>query len=190
MTFEFDDFGSNHIISDQCRSWDCRDKLDELHIANPKFKVTLFAIPDEMTRELLDWCQANSGWVELAVHGIKHTSNYECAEMSYDEFNELMTDFDRSVMIDDYFVKGFRAPGWQISQGVYEWLHDNDYWVADQDYNDHRRPKAMKVYKVGNNWHGHVWDCVGNGIYETFPQLLELVKNTKDFRFVSEAVNA
>lgn len=189
IVFDSDDFGASHIISDQCRSHDCRDQLDKFHIANPSFKATLFTIPDEMTRELLDWCQANQGWIELAVHGIKHTSNYECAEMSYNEFDGLMSDFDRSEMIDQHFVKGFKAPGWQISQGIYEWLHDNDWWVADQPYNDERRPKGLKVYKIDENaLHTHTWDCVGNGVYEKFDEIIERVKYETEFKFVSEVV--
>jgi hypothetical protein len=49
VIFDSDDFGCNHVISDQCQSHDCRDALLMLKEANPAFKVTLFAIPGEMT---------------------------------------------------------------------------------------------------------------------------------------------
>jgi hypothetical protein len=130
MIFEWDDFGANHVISDQCQSHDCRKQLDRLHMMNFKFKCTLFAIPGEMTPELLGWCQANSSWVELAVHGFFHSSNYECEKMTYDDFDFLMKQF--APIIDNNFVRGFRAPGWQISDAIYEWLYDHDWWVADQ----------------------------------------------------------
>ena len=76
MIVEFDDFGSNHIISDQCQSHDCRDQLDKLHVLNPAFKCTLFAIPGEMTPELEIWCNNNSDWIRLGWHGFYHGSNY------------------------------------------------------------------------------------------------------------------
>lgn len=188
IVFDSDDFGANHIISDQCQSHDCRDQLDKLHYANNNFKVTLFAIPAEMTYELAEWCKANSQWVELAVHGIFHSSNYECDKMTYDQFDNYMKDLE--IMIEDYFVKGFKAPGWQISDDIYRWLLDNHWWVADQAYNDSRRPQGIPVYKVGeNSIHTHTWNCVGNGIYEIYDQIVDQIKDEAEFRFVSEVVS-
>lgn len=212
MVFDFDDFGANHIISEQCQSHDCRDKLDQLHYANDQFKVTLFAIPGEMTPELAAWTKANAAWVELAMHGIFHTSNYECEDMSYEEFDEYIARLQ--PMIDTYFTKGFKAPGWQISDGIYKWLLDHGWWVADQHYNNERRPLNLPAYINTNGefsahkplpsdnpeqivwedtgiipaWHGHTWDCVGNGIYETFDHVMQLVKNAEEFKFVSEVL--
>lgn len=204
MIFEWDDFGCNHVISDQCQSHDCRDQLDKLHILNPAFRATLFAIPGEMTPELINWCGANNSWISLAVHGFYHTSNYECEKMSYGEFDELMKSFQWLPFV---FEKGFRAPGWQISNDIYEWLYDHDWWVADQNYNTPRRPKNLPAYvyddelkkfmiwdgKAGLNevkaYHGHTWDVGWNGIYEDFDKIEELVGTTEEFKFVSELFN-
>lgn len=197
LVMEWDDLGANHVISDMCRSHDCRDQLDKLHILNPAFKCTLFAIPGEMTPELLRWCIMNSSWIELAVHGIYHSSNYECEKMTYREFDGLMRQSTMTRMIMGNFVKGFRAPGWQISDDIYKWLLDNDWWVADQGYNDMRRPIGLKAYvnydgqfKVRgddvNAYHGHTWDVGWNGIYEDYDKVSDLVKNTQEFKFVSE----
>lgn len=196
MIFEWDDFGANHIISDMCQSHDCRDQLDKLHTLNPAFKCTLFAIPAEMTWELYEWCVLNSGWVELAWHGFFHGSNYECEKMSYESFDAAMSVFRERY---GFFVNGFRAPGWQISDDIYRWLKDNGWWVADQGYNDHRRPEGLKAYvnydgafKVGEmeipTYHGHVWDVGWNGIYEDFDKVKSLVESTNEFKFVSEMV--
>lgn len=195
LTIDLDDLGANHVISAMCQSHDCRDKLDALHYANPLFKVTLFAIPGEMTYELAEWCKANNSWVELAVHGFLHTSNFECGEITYEQFEEQLKRLQ--PMVDAYFVKGFKAPGWQISAGCYEWLYEHGWWVSDQSYNNDRRPKGLRTYlntnghfSVGDTqvdaWHGHTWDCVGNGIYESYPQVEQLVRNATDFKFVSE----
>ena len=187
IVFDSDDFGCNHIISDQTQSRDCRKELDGLHYANPNFKATLFTIPAEMTYELLEWCRANSGWIQLAVHGIYHTSNYECSEMTEEEFDKALKPFE--YMIDTYFVKGFKAPGWQISDGIYQWLLKNGFWVADQHYNDERRPEGLQVYHVGeSSIHTHTWSCEGNGIDETYPDLEAKIKSAQEFRFISEVV--
>lgn len=197
MVIDFDDFGCNHVISDMCQAHDCRDKLYELKEINPAFKTTLFAIPGEMTPELINWHSQNTDWVELAWHGFLHQSNYECEKLSYHDMDILVRNL--SIFVGDSFVKGFKAPGWQISDDIYKWLADNGWWVADQSYNDQRRPKNLLAY-INNNgvftvkgrvipaWHGHTWDCVGNGIYETFDQVAELVRETEDFQFVSEAL--
>ena len=186
QVWDIDDFASSHIISDQCQSHDCRDALYQLREANSNFKVTLFTIPGEMTPELYNWAGTNSDWVELSWHGFYHTSNYECETMDYAEFTQYMNSFSNVGLA---YVKGFKAPGWQISNDIYRWLVDRGWWVADQAYNDERRPKDLKVYKVGeNSVHLHAWNCVGNGIYETLPQLLEKVKETNNFKFISEII--
>lgn len=204
MVFDFDDFGASHKISDMCQSHDCRDKLDELKAINPDFKVTLFTIPYEMTLDLARWATLNAAWVELAIHGFDHSSNYECEKIGLIDFSIQMQIVEEHW--PDLFSKGFKAPGWQISDDVYKWLRGYDYWVADQDYNTDRRPEDLPAYINRDGtffahngirgrdwteipaWHGHTWDCVGNGIYETFDQVAELVKATTDFKFVSEVL--
>lgn len=191
IVFDADDMGANHVISDMCQSHDCRDQLDKFHIANPHFKATLFAIPGEMTQELLNWCLTNEGWIELAVHGFYHTSNYECEKMTHTEAMNAYVDF--ADMINDYFGRdfkvGFKAPGWQISDEMYEFCRTMKWWVADQAYNDERRPKDLPVYIIGDNSrHFHTWDCMGNGVYELEKQILEQIKDETEFKFVSEMV--
>lgn len=208
MIFEWDDFGCDHVISDMCQSHDCRDQLLRLKKVNPDFKATLFAVPAEMTMELLQWCKRNGDWIELAVHGFGHISNYECSDWSAEQMGVAMA----SVAGFGAFVPVFRAPGWQISDGCYEWLKENNWIVADQGYNDERRPKDLKAYVNYNGqfkayplghdvgaddfievqaYHGHVWNVgsVGsnpNGIYEDYDNVEKLVREAKTFQFVSE----
>lgn len=195
MIFDSDDFGCDHEISDMCQSHDCRDVLNKLKEINPAFKATLFAIPGEMTPELLNWAFYNNQWIELAIHGFFHDSNYECEKMTYQEFDDLMNHSSVRAVIPRFAARentalGFKAPGWQISDGCYRWLKDNGWWVADQAYNDERRPKDLKVYKLGEgSVHTHTWNCVDNGVYELFDELAEKVKNETEFKFVSEVVH-
>jgi hypothetical protein len=186
IVWDADDFGCNHIISDMCQSHDCRDQLEKFKAANPNFKATLFAIPGEMTPELLNWVSLNRKWVELGVHGFYHTSNYECHTMSYEEFDENMRIMEYRGILP-FYVNGFKAPGWQISDGIYAWLVEHNWWVADQAYNDSRRPTNLRVYKVGeNSSHHHTWDCVGNGVYEQEQLIIDRIKDEKVFKFISE----
>jgi hypothetical protein len=157
-----------------------------------------------MTYELAEWCKANASWIELAVHGIFHSSNYECEKMTYEEFDNAIKPL--LGMIEDYFVKGFKAPGWQISDGIYKWLVEHDWWVADQAYNNNRRPQELSAY-INNNGsfavvrdertqdidftgqHFHVWDCVGNGVYELSDQIKQDIAGEEEFKFVSEILS-
>lgn len=197
MIFEWDDFGANHIISDQCQSHDCRDYLYRLKDINPAFKATMFAIPGEMTPELTNWCMDNGDWIELAVHGFFHTSNYECEKIGYEVFGESIEE----VMKVDAFKKIFRAPGWQISDEALRWLADNGWIICDQGYNDERRPHYAKAYVNYDGkfiarhsgkeeeieaYHGHTWDVGWNGIYEDFENVSALVASKDEFKFISE----
>lgn len=195
MIFEWDDFGANHIISDMCRSHDCRDQLDKLHLLNPNFKCTLFAIPWEMTPELALWCARNKSWIEVAVHGFSHNSNYECEKMTYEEIEKSL----QLVwgMWPTTFVRVFRAPGWQISDDCLKYLAEKDWIICDQDYNNARRPKFKRQYVNYNGqfrangievdaYHGHTWDVGWNGIYEDFEKVKNLVQSTNEFKFITE----
>lgn len=187
IIWDADDFGSSHVISDMCQSHDCRDQLDKFHIANPAFKATLFTIPFELTPELAQWCSLNKEWVELAIHGFYHSSNYECEKITYDQMQRYMELVYR--MWPTSFVKGFKAPGWQISDDAYKWLKDNRFWVADQAYNNERRPKDLPVYLIGeDSRHFHTWNCVGNGVYELEEQILKELETETEFKFVSEVL--
>lgn len=179
MIFDFDDFSEhNHRL----------DLLEQLHDANPAFKCTLFAVPalgsDSFWRQVPNWC-------ELAVHGWDHHSVYECAAWSSDRMLELMSE----PVVRRWFAQGFKAPGWQISDGCFAALADQGWWVADQPVNDPRRPPGLHVHRLSgtassggdpDHWHGHIQDVCGNGLLETFPLLLQKVKEATSFELISE----
>ena len=125
-------------------------------------------------------------WLELAVHGWLHPSPYECQDWSADYLNAVL---DEDV-IQRFFVDGFKAPGWQISDGCYEALLGRGWWVADQHLEDERRPAGLPTYFYEDgNWHGHIQDWGSNGIDETWPELSEAVRNCENFELASEAAS-
>jgi len=161
----------------------------------PKFKATLFAIPARCSPHILK--EINKlGWIELAVHGWEHNDNYECSKWTKEEC--LMNLSKVETQFGDIFVKGFKAPGWQISDGCYEALLQAGYWVADHVYNDNRRPKELPVYKLDHPWciHGHTWDIQGvpldqqNGIRQMIEErgLCEKLTQETNFHFISEII--
>ncbi len=171
MIVDFDDY---------CEADNRDDLLLLLKEANPKFRCTLFAIPglgsDAFWARTPEWC-------ELAVHGYLHPTPVEAADWSRGMV-ELVLDG-----VHPRFVRGFKAPGWQISQDTYVLL-ERGYWVADQPYNDARRPEGLQVHRLGDgdHWHGHIPDVCGNGISETFGALLEAVINAQSFETIGASV--
>ena len=157
----------------------------------PKLKITLFAIPARCTPSFLKALDALD-WVELAVHGYDHNSNYESLEWSLEQALESLEYAERL----GHFVKGFKAPGWQISDATYQALLQKGYWVADQDYNNDRRPKELPCYLLSHPWcvHGHTWSIntpdplQQNGIEQLLARGLEFTPET-NFHFISEIIN-
>ncbi len=172
MIVDFDDFhATNHRL----------DLFHQLRTANPLFRCTLFAIPGLGT----DWFwDAVPSWCELVVHGWLHPNPRECEHWSYDEA------MDHLLSAPVKFADGFKAPGWQISDGTYTALLDLGWWVADHPENDDRRPQGLRTHVLGDgdHWHGHIQDVCGNGMEETWDELLDRVRTATSFELVSESV--
>lgn len=180
MIVDFDDFGQhNHKL----------DLLQGLKEANSSFRCTLFAIPAQCPPEFLaqvpDWC-------EIAVHGADHgdpaTDGGECKDWSYTQMVALIDEIEQEQRVGGRWVRGFKAPGWQISDGCFDALVDRGWWVADQPYNDDRRPLGLRVHRLGDfdHWHQHIQDVCGNGLAESFSTIVAAVRAAEVFHFVSE----
>jgi len=195
VVFDLDDFQftlRNGTVGDVSLGY-----LFYLKYLFPKFKVTLFAIPALCSSSVLRRV-GSLGWVELAVHGWKHETNYECNEMTKEQCLELLNKVEEQY--GDIFVKGFKAPGWQISDGCYDALLEKGYWVADHTYNEDRRPKELPAYTLAHPWciHGHTWDIQTpqvdqrNGIRQLIEErgLGEKLTQETNFHFISEVILA
>lgn len=147
----------------------------------PKFKITLFTIPDRTSPELLELINRNSDWIELAIHGFNHESNFECYGWSYEKTKALM----ERVLKNPAYKRIFKAPGWTITHGlngypvnaenvgesnkaiyedptgVYRALIDMNFMIFDRHYNVPARPPGLKIVCVDCNEdivHSHTWD--------------------------------
>lgn len=173
MVFDWDDFSeTNNRL----------DLLYRLKGLRDDFRCTLFAVPG-LGSELF-W-ETVPEWCELAVHGWKHPDPHECENWTYERTMEAM------ATAPARFVDGFKAPGWQISQGTYKALHDHGWWVADHPDNTGRRPEGIRthVLDIGpRHWHGHIQNVCGNGLEQTWQQVVQLVTTADSFELVSESV--
>jgi len=183
-------------LDDYCDKHNCLKDLIDLKKYLPNLKVTLFTIPKRISKELLETVKFLD-WIQLAIHGEYHDSNYEFARRTYDEaYGKIYTAFDPF-----FYIGGFKAPGWQISKETMKALKKLGFWVAVQ-YPDDRmnghpdgkyQPaviKGMKYYALNEEQegyikiHGHTWDVCGNGIKDIAEKLKKIPKETQ-FEFIN-----
>ncbi len=172
MIFDTDDLhATNHRL----------DLLIRLREANPAFRMTAFAVPSLCPESFLEELP---DWIEVAGHGWTHSCPREAEHWTREEATEVL------LRLPQRFVRGWKSPGWQVSDGTYEALLDLDFWIADHPDNDARRPQSLRVHRVydGDHIHTHVQDVCGNGIEETWDDLVERVSVAESFEWVSEVV--
>ena len=156
------------------------------------FKVTLFAIPGLCCRSLLKDLSVLP-WIEIAAHGWKHPTPRECERWTYEESINYLHRIE--TRYGAWIVKGYKAPGWQISDGMYRALLERGWWVADQTYNNFRRPKELPAYTLAveeglhkHHFHlGHLGGRNSNELAET-GGFLEHLGDDSEFLFISEVV--
>ena len=150
----------------------------------PKFRVTLFTIVGRVSQDFVKEVQ-DVGFANVVPHGWLHLTPRECERWTYEESMRYLDKIEPWGM-----TQGFKAPGWQISDGMYRALLERGYWVADQAYNNHRRPPKLPVYLLDspNKIHGHLGHLGGynsNELDLIMPEIMQ-VRNG-DFGFVNNA---
>lgn len=196
---------------DFCDRWD-RNGLNMLFYWKskyPKFKISLFTIPDRTSPEFLKQVK-KLDWIEICVHGYNHESNFECYGWDYDKTKRLM----ERVINGGNYSQIFKAPGWTIFPGtngypadekqaiydnpyaVYQSLADLGFIVVDRHYNSKARVSGLKTICIDCNpdiVHFHTWDMETgdkagrNGFRQIEEEVGVPWDNNTDFKFISEA---
>ena len=164
---------------DFCEGNDGMDVLNRIKEKNKDFKITLFTIVGRCSKEWIEKMK-KIDWVDMIPHGWLHPDPREAQNWTYNESIEYL---DR---IESFgLTRGFKAPGWQISDGMYKALLERGYWVADQRYNDTRRPKGLKVFYPTNE-HFHIGHLGGHNQNEIgyFEEYLSNLKG--DFKLIKD----
>lgn len=174
MIFDTDDLYEGH---------DRLDLLQQLKDANPAFRMTAFCVTGLGTES---YWNSLPEWIECVPHGWLHPDPMEAADWTYDRAMEVI------LAKPGRMVEGWKSPGWQISDGTYQALYELGWWVADQHYNDHRRPRGLRYHCEGDgdHVHTHVGNVCGNGLEERFGEWLERVSRATSFELVSEVARA
>lgn len=172
----------------------------------PRFKISLFTIPNKTSREMISLLKKHDEWIELLVHGFSHSSNFECFDWDYNRTLELM-----NPLYQKGYRSIFKAPGWTITpdlcgyparedqliskdkQAVYKALNDIDFIIADRHYNKSMRPPDGKYICVDcqpNLIHFHTWRMPQGSEPNGYEQVEETGvpwDHETEFKFLSEA---
>jgi peptidoglycan/xylan/chitin deacetylase (PgdA/CDA1 family) len=194
VIFDLDDYSVNY---------NCLTDLIKLKREIPNLKVTLFTIPTLMDHVLYRKT-LKYDWIELALHGYDHLfpNGPKKGQLGSHEFAFLSKAEALNRLIKGYnsrhYVRGFKAPGWQINKGSMEALKELGFWIAIQ-FDDERyynpdigqyQPlpiEGLKYYHTANTdkdiikIHGHTWGCCKNSIKDLKPKLLQF----KDLEFIT-----
>ena len=179
VVFTLDDFHeTNHNL----------DLLLKLKEDYKNLKVTLFTIPAKSSVGWLRNIKKQYGdWMELAVHGYYHDvagEPVECSVWTREDALKYLAKAERMFA----FVKGFKAPGWQMSEGTYEALKEKGYWIMDHALYKHIRPADFTdYYETGHLWevNGHIQETPFNGLQSIINNKLNFLPDS-NFYFVSE----
>jgi len=170
MILSFDDF------YEDCPRYDL---LFELKIRIPQLKVNLFTILGKCSLEWIAKIKQIS-WIDMIPHGWNHDGP-ECEFWTKQEALEYLD------KIEPYeLTKGFKAPGYRISNGTYDALLERGYWVADIESNNDRRPDGLLAYR--NNTPERIQGHMGklpDGLEEKFDYYASL---TGDFLFIKDII--
>ena len=177
---------------------------------HPKFKISLFTIPDRTSPMMLDLLSRHSDWIELLVHGFNHESNFENYGWDYDKTMRLMERVEKMGV----YKKFYKSPGWTITPGfngypadenapiskdpqaVYKALTDRGYVIFDRHYNVPARPSNAKIVCIDDNpniVHMHSWPmetgdkASRNGYQQVEEEHGVPWDHDTKFKFVSEA---
>lgn len=161
-------------------------RLVQLKTQIRDLRITLFTIPGRISQRRVQALRHDADWIDLVPHGLMHPHPRECENWNHSTMRSCLKAFEGWP-----FTRGFKAPGWQLSDACYEVLHEVGYWLADQQYNRHRRPEGMGIYELDRpeKIHGHLGHMGGHNANELeylIPQLLEL--KDREFGFVRDFV--
>lgn len=161
---------------DLCQGNDGMEVLKRIKANNLDFKITLFTILGRCSKEWVEEMK-KIDWIKMVPHGWMHETSRECENWTYEQSIEYLDRIEHLGL-----EKGFKAPGWQISDGMFKALLEKGYWVADQHYNDERRPKGLKVCYPTNE-HYHIGHLGGHNVNEIgyFEEYLSNLKGNFQF---------
>lgn len=148
----------------------------------PNIKLNLFTIPGKCSITFLEEMRRYD-FLNLIPHGHVHSTSRECENWSYSAAK-----FHLKSLEKEGWIHGWKSPGWQISDGTYQALLEMGWWVADQEYNNDRRPEGLRVYLLDSPFkiHGHIghWGAHNTNSLEYIFDSIAAIKG--EFGFIDD----
>jgi hypothetical protein len=162
------------------------DLLERIKKELPEFKATLFVIPALCSIRFIQGLR-EFDWLEAMPHGWRHNTDRECEDWTEGETLLYLETYEAM----GFSYKGFKAPGWRLSDAAYWSLYDESWWLADHPDHNAKRPAGLRTYLLDEpdrKLHFHVQNnSFKNGLEESLDFILALDKN-RDFAFCREEV--
>lgn len=170
---DLDDFAENNS------QWDL---ILQLKKAVPNLKLNLFTIPGQCSWSFIEEMRRVE-WIQMIPHGHIHSSSRECEHWGYWNAKYHLLSLER-----EGWIRGWKSPGWMISLGTYIALNELGWWVADQVYNNERRPKGLRAYLLDRptRIHGHIGHLGGHNLNALDIIFDSLVSLEGEFMFIDE----
>jgi hypothetical protein len=155
----------------------------------PDLKISMFTIPLLCSREWLKHVHETYPWIEMHYHGSDHKDKEEWTKPN-----------PPNIVEEPFFVKGFKAPWWNISQENAEPLIKRGYIISTRKKNPIIGPKIYQfdsgeelrwnvAYRDGVNYklHSHVQEQpTRDGLPEIYDTIRSYLKRTARFLFISQ----
>lgn len=174
-------------VDDFCDEHNCLNEIRQLKEQYPRFKCTLFTIPNRIRKSLLQ--EAKSlGCVELCPHGVNHDPNEEFKVRTKQELLDCYSRLDYTL-----YTKGMRPPGWFINKEIVDGCNEIGMWIAPHVRDVGRIADRCKhgYYACGEHypyWHAHSHNTCGNWLKKDVDKLLKMWPKDQEFMYVSEAI--
>lgn len=202
LVLEYDDF---HWLNPE----NCIETIRRFKKLVPNIKLTMFTVPYLRSKALFEnkeWCYevrelVSSGTLEIARHGYLHSPlEYEYCDYDYAIKSLILGDqiLNHSGI---QFVKVFRGPYWGLNSYTVSALNDLGYTHLYNHIDHSEIGHNFNGKVVFYNWnlgkappdfnlsigHGHTHNVCGNGIEETFDNVIDFINtNEPNFLFSSE----
>jgi hypothetical protein len=171
--------------------WEGNDNWDafvEFQKKIPNFKATFFVNPGQCSEAFLR--KIDQPWSELAYHCENHSGGFK--NWTKEEAIQHLMKYHKNYN----FVKGFKAPGWKITQNLIEACKELDFWVSSistipvdiekKYYVYYKKGEGLLELKEYVQYYGHLQS---HNFNENLKELEEYVlKNNNRFKFVSEVI--
>ena len=179
------------VIASYDDLWEGNDNWDifvNFHKIFPAFKVTFFVNPGHCSSDFLK--KVNQPWTELAYHCENHSGGFK--QWSKEEAKKYLLKYHTEYG----FVKGFKAPGWKITQNIIDACKELDFWVASINtvpvkidkkyYTCYKKGEGLSHLAEYTQYYGHLQS------YNFHENLKELEEHCKEhnptFKFISETI--